>query len=117
MKCKLITILSLISLMIVSCVSHKIEYVKEYVPVTDSIEIVRLTNIIDEYSIEQSYYLDSINNLNNKLNLLNCKYDSLLDDYKISLYKLERINYYNNIAAKGNNIKFLRGWIKRTLEN
>lgn len=30
-------------------------------------------------------------------------------------YKLERIRYYNKIASKGNNIKFLRGWINRVL--
>lgn len=33
----------------------------------------------------------------------------------VAKYKLERIRYYNNIAAKGNNIKFLRGWINRVL--
>lgn len=33
----------------------------------------------------------------------------------ITKYKLERIRYYNEIAAKGNNIKFLRGWINRVL--
>lgn len=34
----------------------------------------------------------------------------------VAKYKLERIRYYNDIAKKGNNIKFLRGWINRTLE-
>lgn len=33
----------------------------------------------------------------------------------VAKYKLERIRYYNNIAAKGNNIKYLRGWINRVL--
>lgn len=33
----------------------------------------------------------------------------------VAKYKLERIRYYNNIAAKGNNIIFLRGWINRVL--
>ena len=33
----------------------------------------------------------------------------------VAKYKLERIRYYNNIAAKGNNIRFLRGWINRVL--
>lgn len=33
----------------------------------------------------------------------------------IAKYKLERIRRYNEIAAKGNNIKFLRGWINRVL--
>lgn len=36
-------------------------------------------------------------------------------DLFIAKYKLERIKYYNNIAAKGNNIIFLRGWINRVL--
>lgn len=31
-------------------------------------------------------------------------------------YKLERIKYYNDIAKKGNNIKYLRGWINRVLD-
>ena len=30
-------------------------------------------------------------------------------------YKLERIRHYNEIAAKGNNIKYLRGWLNRIL--
>ena len=33
----------------------------------------------------------------------------------VAKYKLERIRYYNEIAGKGNNIKFLRGWINRVL--
>lgn len=36
-------------------------------------------------------------------------------DLFIAKYKLERIKYYNSIAAKGNNIKYLRGWINRVL--
>lgn len=36
-------------------------------------------------------------------------------DLFIAKYKLERIKYYNNIASKGNNIIFLRGWINRVL--
>ena len=33
----------------------------------------------------------------------------------VAKYKLERIKYYNDIAAKGNNIRFIRGWINRVL--
>lgn len=33
----------------------------------------------------------------------------------VAKYKLERIRYYNEIAAKGNNIKYLRGWLNRVL--
>lgn len=35
----------------------------------------------------------------------------------VAKYKLERIRYYNNIAAKDNNIKYLRGWINRVLND
>ena len=34
----------------------------------------------------------------------------------VSNYKFARIKYYTDIAAKGNNIKFLRGWIYRVLK-
>lgn len=37
-------------------------------------------------------------------------------DYFVAKYKLERIRYYNDIAGKENNIKYLRGWIRRTLD-
>lgn len=41
--------------------------------------------------------------------------DSLGEDLFVAKYKLNRIKYYNDIAAKGNNIKYLRGWINRVL--
>lgn len=33
----------------------------------------------------------------------------------VAKYKLERIRHYTNIAAKGNNIKYYRGWVLRVL--
>ena len=33
----------------------------------------------------------------------------------IANYKLAKIKEYNRLAGNGNNIKFLRGWINRTL--
>ena len=41
--------------------------------------------------------------------------DSIGEDLFIARYKLRRIKYYNDIAAKGNNIKYLRGWINRVI--
>lgn len=41
--------------------------------------------------------------------------DSLGEDLFVARYKLGRIKYYNDVAAKGNNIKYLRGWINRVL--
>lgn len=40
---------------------------------------------------------------------------TISEELFVAKYKLERIRYYNDIAAKGNNIKFLRGWINRVL--
>ena len=42
--------------------------------------------------------------------------DSLGENLFIANYKLAKIKRYNELAAKGNNIKYLRGWINRTLD-
>lgn len=42
--------------------------------------------------------------------------DSLKSELLIKELKLARIKEYNQIAAKDNNIKYLRGWINRVLE-
>lgn len=57
---------------------------------------------------------DSLMVVNDSLILINTKYKNELD---VSLFKLERIREYNKIAGKNNNIKFLRGWINRVLED
>lgn len=44
------------------------------------------------------------------LQTLNLKYK---EELELANFKLERIRYYNNIAANNNNIKYLRGWINR----
>lgn len=59
--------------------------------------------------------LDSIIILNAKLDSNKTIIDSIASELFVSNYKLGRIRYYNNIAGKGNNIKYLRGWINRTL--
>lgn len=38
------------------------------------------------------------------------------DELNIAIFKLERIRNYNEIAKNGNNIKYLRGWINRVLD-
>lgn len=54
--------------------------------------------------------IDTIDNTNYRI------VDSLKSEILIRDLKLERIREYNKIAAKGNNIKYLRGWINRVLE-
>lgn len=96
--------------------------------------IIKTNNILKE----NEEYVNKIDSLNTVINyqyylLENAveieKYDSinaLYEDYKnrvdsieeenmIYKIKLDRIKEYNRIAAKGNNITFLRGWINRVL--
>lgn len=74
-----------------------------YVPVTDSTAVNEL--VLTKELLRRTQ--DSLNIY---------KSDTTISaDYFIAKYKLERIKYYNDIAGKGKNIKFLRVWIRRTL--
>lgn len=80
------------------------EPIIKYIPLrgssTDSITIV---NLIEELRRTQ----DSLNAY---------KADTAISaELFVAKYKLERIRHYNEIAAKGNNIKYLRGWLNRVL--
>ena len=75
-----------------------------YIPLrgssTDSITIVNLTEQLRRTQ-------DSLNTY---------KADTTISaELFVAKYKLERIRHYNEIAAKGNNIRFLRGWLNRVL--
>ena len=74
-----------------------------YVPVPDTTENV---NRIIELEHELQLTKDSLEHIT----------DSLGEDLVLARIKLARIKEYNRIAAKGNNIKYLRGWINRVLE-
>ena len=71
--------------------------------------------IVDSKCIEQ---LDSLTYVY-ELTKDSLKYmkDSLGEDLFVARYKLGRIKYYTSIANKGNNIKYYRGWILRTLND
>lgn len=78
----------------------------------DRIEIQRDTLIVTapDYSLIKQcdslyYVIDSIQILNSKLE----------EELNIALFKIDRIKEYNRIAGNDNNIKYLRGWINRTL--
>lgn len=80
------------------------EPVIKYIPLrgssTDSITIVNLTEQLRRTQ-------DSLNAY---------KADTTISaELFVAKYKLERIRHYNEIAAKGNNIKYLRGWLNRVL--
>lgn len=88
-----------------ACVQSPVEKEVIYVPVKDTISdnsnVIRIINLERELQLTR----DSLNSIR----------DSIGEDLFVARYKLARIKYYNNIAAKGNNIKFLRGWINRVL--
>lgn len=72
----------------------------QYIQVVDSARIIELKNIL---RLTQ----DSLNVY---------KHDTIMsEDEFVIRYKLERIRYYNELAGKGNNIKFIRGWINRVI--
>lgn len=102
----------LLSLFIISCNKIDKNYtlpIKEiiYVPVKDTISEKDNINRIIELEYKIKLLQDTLNAVK----------DSIGEDLFVAKYKLARIKEYNDIAAKGNNIKYLRGWINRTLKD
>lgn len=60
---------------------------------------------------------DSIIVLHDRLRLLRATNSELKEDLGVADYKLLRIREYNRIAGQRNNIKYLRGWINRVLND
>lgn len=79
--------------------------------------IIDSTYITKADSLEQVIAkLDSIIiDKNDTINTYKHKNDSASAEIFVLRYKLERVRYYNNIAIKGKNIYFLRGWLNRVL--
>ena len=83
-----------------SCASKVVPTIKEIQYVEDTTKINELQNVLQ-------LTRDSLNIYKN---------DTLISETEFVLrFKLERIRYYNECAGKGNNIKYLRGWINRVL--
>lgn len=77
-----------------------------YVPVKDTVN--EQSNIVRIIRLEHDIVL-----YQDSLRLVR---DSLGENLFIANYKLAKIKRYNELAAKGNNIKYLRGWINRALD-
>lgn len=79
------------------------------------IKEVRYVPIPDSMTIQEVVYLkEELRRCQDSLKII--RTDSTMSgELFVAKYKLERIRYYNDIAAKGNNIKYLRGWINRVL--
>ena len=85
-----------------SCATKVVPTIKEiqYIHVVDTARIIELETVLQ-------LTRDSLNVY---------KHDTTMsEDEFILRFKLERIRYYNECAGKGNNIKFLRGWLNRVL--
>lgn len=102
-------ILIIVAGCLISCNNSSVPPIEKiiYVPVKDTIS--EKTNVARIVELEHKCYLlqDSLNTVK----------DSLGEDLFIAKYKLGRIKYYVDIAAKGNNIKYLRGWCLRVLND
>lgn len=83
------------------------EFIYVHVPVHVKDTIAEKANIMRITTLEHELKLTR-----DSLNIIK---DSLNEDLFVANYKLARIKRYNEIAAKGNNIKYLRGWINRVL--
>lgn len=73
--------------------------IERYIPIDTTENVISKVN-------NTKYIIDSLQQAN----------DSLTGKLQVANYKLERIRYYNDIAKRGNNIRFLRGWINRVLD-
>lgn len=80
--------------------------------------------VYEPITIERYIPIDStdsivhkVNNTKHIIDSLSARCDSLTGELQVAKYKLERIRYYNDVAKKGNNIVFLRGWINRVLND
>lgn len=73
--------------------------IERYIPIESTDSIVHKVN-------NTKHIIDSLQQAN----------DSLTGKLQVANYKLERIRYYSDVAKKGNNIVFLRGWINRVLD-
>lgn len=108
MKNYITIILVVIGIIIVSLLrvfyDNKIE--QEKLIIKDTVYV----NVTDSSLVTQ---LDSLCNVIDSLKLEN---DFMFEELSVAIFKLERIREYNEVAKKGNNIKFLRGWINRVLD-
>lgn len=94
---------------ITACNKYPIEkeFIYVHVPVHVKDTIAEKDNIMRITTLEHELKLTR-----DSLNIIK---DSLNEKLFVANYKLTRIKRYNEIAAKGNNIKYLRGWINRVL--
>lgn len=120
-KSHYIILLYCIAIIVYSCTSNKVN-TPQVIKEKDTTEINNYQKQIDSLEIiinNNSELINSVMIINDSLKYKLFTKDDTINYYKeqyvVDKIKLQRIKYYNNIAAKGNNIKYLRGWINRVL--
>lgn len=79
--------------------------------------VLHYENILQDVNIENENLKDSVRYYRDAYNDCVLLYDSICEEIVVRDIKLERIAEYNRIAGQNNNIKYLRGWINRVLNN
>lgn len=68
-------------------------------------------------TVQDSLLLERLTELEGNCDALQDSLNVYKESLFVADYKLERIRYYVDIAAKGNNINYLRGWCYRVLNS
>lgn len=112
-----IIIISLLSMFLISAIIAGVKDNKKQNNIINEKDscIYELNEKLIMQNIEVENYKDSIILYNDSINSLINELDSVNEELQINKIKIERIREYNRIAAQGNNIKFLRGWINRVI--
>ena len=79
--------------------------------------VLHYEDALQNVNIENENLKDSINYYKGMYNECVLLCDSLCEEIAVRDIKLARIAEYNRIAGQNNNIKYLRGWINRVLNN
>ena len=121
-KLVIMVLLCVSLVLIMTGIGITVDYENNIVALKDTIEnkndyIYKLNENIVVYNIEVENYKDTVSNLRCQIDNINVELDSINEELILAKIKLERIKEYNRIAAQDNNIKYLRGWINRVLNN
>lgn len=116
-KGQFLIVITVIILLMISCIRTVTD---DKLPVEsnqyDSI-CIEYNSIYNKYDSLEFYSRITNDSLTDVCRTQKYVIDSLEEELLIANYKLERIREYNRIAAQGNNIIFLRGWINRVLKD
>lgn len=100
--------------MIARCsIDHSVEKEKEH----NQEIVLYYEDLLQNVNIENENLKDSINYYKGMYDECVLLCDSLCEEIAVRDIKLARIAEYNRIAGQNNNIKYLRGWINRVLNN